>query len=978
MQRNIFHLFRRGFAVLLNLQYGLSAKLPIVLLIFCLHLLPAQTLPADDQVLWNCDFSSFDTNTWNWLRCQPELVNGTVRIQVVPGAQGNYASFQTVVPAAPEDSFLQIQMGEMENVSAKPWVGNVSKDGVLFGYLFPGWNTFSMAQNVGRPFMLALAQLGGGKEAGPWVDYRLARIVRKATYGLVVSCPEKSATAPLQVGDELLFEYHAASQLAEEALEIHCFLHPQMLEYRCNTDKTIRLNDRGEDGDRVAGDRIYSARSKITADAFHCSADSKFRLMAAVKVYGAHSYYTIPNPLEIITENPIPKSLINAGNLQTQQDRQRWFDLAKGTNIALGKPVQLVPKPDYHLTSDDNDTLDLTDGQLSTRKDDKIWFDRQAVGWYFGNGEAFLKLDLGQLEKVDRLLIRCLGGTLGNFQFPRSFEVYVSRDGQLFHLARIMQKLMPGESAQSDFLNYYYLEEQGNVYATRMYPFQLLVQAEARYVLLKIIGTSGSIFCDEMALFKAEQPDPEFNDAYHNPGQEIPLEGLLVRPRLTTLDIIRNIPAPQSFQILDLRKAPPENETLTMVLDLPPGVSVQSPELPQSPLTLPDGNYLRYEIPIKNSNRKLSLPQIFLSVSEDCTGTLPAYCMARCGEQDQYRTQLPLRLVRLPEIPRFKRIHVSLSWMALGQAMAWPNFLENWEKLGFNTVSTFPRWWNPANYQDKKDFVTAAKKHGYRIIMNDSAFHEMMRGHQEGSEIFCDIPGKNHKMLCPSYRGSFYQKEMERVERCVRMGRPDYVFYDIECWGKINQSAAQCRRCQEALKKSGKSLDDFLLDCLTEHMRDLDAAVQRGAASCNIPVPQQGDYNRHPLGNGKYFSMIYPQYINMAMPSLYVAGRAVDVHRKIRGNYKRLGTRRQIPWLSTGTYGEFEPEKVEAMVLESLLNGADGITYYCYGDFTDSPLDFFYHARALSMLRPYENLIMDGKVLEPAGTNQELFYSAIQ
>jgi len=65
------------------------------------------------------------------------------------------------------------------------------------------------------------------------------------------------------------------------------------------------------------------------------------------------------------------------------------------------------------------------------------------------------------------------------------------------------------------------------------------------------------------------------------------------------------------------------------------------------------------------------------------------------------------------------------------------------------------------------------------------------------------------------------------------------------------------------------------------------------------------------------------------------------------------------------------------MVLETLLNGADGVTYYCYGDFTDSPHDFYYHARALAMLRPYEDLIMDGKVLEPSGSNAQMFYSGI-
>lgn len=61
-----------------------------------------------------------------------------------------------------------------------------------------------------------------------------------------------------------------------------------------------------------------------------------------------------------------------------------------------------------------------------------------------------------------------------------------------------------------------------------------------------------------------------------------------------------------------------------------------------------------------------------------------------------------------------------------------------------------------------------------------------------------------------------------------------------------------------------------------------------------------------------------------------------------------------------------------------LLLGLVAGTYYCFGDFTDSPLDFFYHAKALAKLRPYEDLIVEGDVLETEGSNPELTYSAIK
>lgn len=125
------------------------------------------------------------------------------------------------------------------------------------------------------------------------------------------------------------------------------------------------------------------------------------------------------------------------------------------------------------------------------------------------------------------------------------------------------------------------------------------------------------------------------------------------------------------------------------------------------------------------------------------------------------------------------------------------------------------------------------------------------------------------------------------------------------------------------------------------------------------------------------FNQIYPKYVKQAQPSLYVAGRAQYVHDSIRKNYHLMKNKAILPWLSAGTYGEVEPFTMEQMVLEALLNGACGITYYCYEDF-DTPLDFYYHAKALAEVAPYEDLIVDGQVLNPTGSNKDLTYSGVK
>jgi len=221
---------------------------------------------------------------------------------------------------------------------------------------------------------------------------------------------------------------------------------------------------------------------------------------------------------------------------------------------------------------------------------------------------------------------------------------------------------------------------------------------------------------------------------------------------------------------------------------------------------------------------------------------------------------------------------------------------------------------------------------------------------------------------------------MDDVARCVELTQPDFVYYDIECWSKGAKEAQSCTRCLEGQKKSGKSMTEYLTDCGAEHFRDLKAAVKRGSKGGKMP--EIGSYNHHmkrPVHHMVVdFRKAYPKYLDVAQPSLYVAGRALDVHKSIRGNYKLLNKKKvTLPWLTAGCYGEFAPYKLEQMILETLLNGAKGFTYYCFSNF-DNPLEYYYQAKALKQIAPYENIITDGEVLEPTGSNKLLTYSGVK
>ncbi|MDO5566040.1 MAG: hypothetical protein Q4G59_05240, partial [Planctomycetia bacterium] len=557
----------------------------------------------------------------------------------------------------------------------------------------------------------------------------------------------------------------------------------------------------------------------------------------------------------------------------TQKDRDLWNSLTQGENLALGKRVQLVPEPDYKLTKAGNtDELDLTDGKLTTIRQDKIWFDAKAVGWYMAPGqERYLKIDLGSLQPVGRLVIRCLGGTTHNFKFPRQFDTYVSKDGDQFYPTHTMQKLMPCEAHQSDFKRFYYVNEPGTLYDTRVYPFSLDINADARFVLLKITGATASVFSDEWAIMKAEKKTPDFNSAYKQTPRRYPFEGLAIQTCWPEFCLIRNVVAPQHFMVTDLRALENRNEKSSLVIELPNGIVPLSNEIvgqKEESTTVPKG-YTRYVWPLATKGGKTTTPVLFFTLKDANVKQVsaPVVLYARCGKVDQFKTTLPVKLVQLDDIKPFEKLHISLAWMSEKEQMQWPDFFANWKKLGFNAVACFPRYWKKdVDPLPEIEYLNSARKAGFKVVMNTSPFHMMTRGHKPGDEIYCQLPTNDCKDLCPSYHGDVYTQEMQRVAGLVQRSCPDYVFYDVECWHQALNNYGKCSRCQKAIAASGKSVEEYFFDCGTQTLADLKAAVTSGAKQGKTPMPIIGSYNRQ-MVRAHYaiedFPRTYPKYVDM-------------------------------------------------------------------------------------------------------------------
>lgn len=546
-----------------------------------------------------------------------------------------------------------------------------------------------------------------------------------------------------------------------------------------------------------------------------------------------------------------------------------------------------------------------------------------------------------------------------------------------------LAKLNPGEKERSGEPGVFFLPEDGVAY---IYPLSLdNLKVKARYVGVRMHADKGFLFSDEVAILRG---DFAIDGISYREEEKAPfiMRGTGLGPKDGVLAIPANIAAPQRLWLTEARDPEDQKDPLTFVAEVPAEVSVRNHPRVTTVVTefAKDGRPYK-KIAMKNLRLKNfgATDEMFFTVSdpEKIKGTTATF-YAESDGYEAHRTEVPIRVIEIPKAPKFKRSHISLAWIAVSQARQWPDFFKAWEHLGFGSVSTFPRYWKGRVTPEQQAFLDEARRRGLGVIYNESPFSVMEKEWAKREPaIFSQVTGKPVHHLCPSYRGSAYQAEIKRVGDCFEMVKPDTVLYDIECWyeGARDAISGKCRRCVKAHAASGKEMEDWLSDLGAEMIRDLNRETSKRADKLGLPRPHVSIYNiqaaRPVYHHVLDFRKLYPELIQSSDPSLYVKGMAELVHASVRGNYDVMRSRSILPYLSTGTYGEHEPAKVEPMILESFLNGAMGITYYAYHDF-DTPLDFFYHAKALKELAPYDDLLAEGKPVKLKSDNPQMFVSA--
>ena len=640
-----------------------------------------------------------------------------------------------------------------------------------------------------------------------------------------------------------------------------------------------------------------------------------------------------------------------------------------GENLALNKKYTLDPKPDYPLTrKGGTDLVDLTDGKLV--KAPRLWYFKEAVGWGWKYNKVRILLDLGDEYPVGQIRMHLQGGSEQySISFPQNIELLAGNDGKDF---------FPIEEfcREKDRTKYGIPVTRGKSW-THWLTFKKN-NFKCRYLMFVIKNGGQLILCDEIEVMRGGN-GTGLNTKGVKPVTVSDLEFYFPRKNFTAC---RNLPLPGYFSCLDARKDKTGDVDFSIIT--PPGVIVEAGRFGQKVLyskrsfirkansgfkRLKDqkgNNILTFS---SKAGSKKSWSRFFLQFEPDYVPNNSGMIsiVSKWGENTS-RTDIPLKSFEISNLrPVSSKIINGINF-GFGDIELWPDVLESFKKLGFNTFYAFGNV--SVIRTNQLELINKARNAGFTIAYSDSPFFRLYSSRwKKSKEVFCQLPqNKYSNSLCPSYKGKFYNEEIDRIAENCRLCQPSAIFFDTELWGSggpARHGATKCTRCQKAKQENKfKTWDDLFGHMGFEMMRDIRNRIKEKTGNNQFKM---GSYEMGPLfQKGFYqhswrFSRLYPEILQFAQPCYYSSlmgynlgelnDKLGDVRAKLSGNA-------MVPWLTPGDFGEFPASSLEDALNICFTNGSIGINWWssrCW-----EPEDITEVAKFFSALAGMEDVIKNG------------------
>jgi hypothetical protein len=244
----------------------------------------------------------------------------------------------------------------------------------------------------------------------------------------------------------------------------------------------------------------------------------------------------------------------------------------KPENLALGKSYTLEPNPNYHLCTDSQDKVQLTDGIFTKGY---FWTQMTTVGW--SNAQPVkITIDLEKVQPISGLSFNTAAGVAG-VQWPTSILVLLSGDNKTYYLAGDLVEMSAAEHG----------EPKAQGYGLHRFVTNKL-RTHGRFVKLIIFGSGPFIFADEIEIYKGAEdfltsvpPGEKIEDIKSFHRQMAITRGLRRRLRLDLAEVRKMVKEcgqtakwEKEFQNLEKQisalhfKAPPDFRTVFPINDL--------------------------------------------------------------------------------------------------------------------------------------------------------------------------------------------------------------------------------------------------------------------------------------------------------------------------------------------------------------------------------------------------------------------------
>ena len=214
-----------------------------------------------------------------------------------------------------------------------------------------------------------------------------------------------------------------------------------------------------------------------------------------------------------------------------------------------------------------------------------------------------------------------------------------------------------------------------------------------------------------------------------------------------------------------------------------------------------------------------------------------------------------------------------------------------------------------------------------------------------------------------AYDGILLTANLDDIEKITTTSKPEYFYLDAEDFTTYNDWKLNIPQSANAqLRKNPNESDLAEADrILSEFWDKFNYAVRKGSPDTKVVYYSSNAYNNKGMQVTPWKILQDHNFIQQT--DTYIPGRNLgEFINLIRANKLALPEHYDsMPILTTGTYNEIDPQMIFDQVIHTFLNGATGFSYF--GESTiDDMADVLNISKAIKLVSPFEDLIMDGDV----------------